>query len=181
MKRILISILLTFGLVSTAYAQTPTAQDLAVGCGLPAVNCTSSIANMTNGTNAASFTSVTITTGNSTYSTAGKQPIFSTPPVYTPDTAYPTPASAKFITGRYGILAAGAPTAAYLTLPQATAQAKTASFGVFNQGSNPLAIVPYPGDTLNVSAAATPFSCTTLKYCECTVLTATNYGCRISG
>lgn len=59
MKKILIALFLTLN-TSIAFAQ-PTAQDLAVGCGLPAVNCTQAIVDLTDGTFPGSFTSITAT------------------------------------------------------------------------------------------------------------------------
>jgi len=47
---------------------------------------------------------------------------------------------------------------------------------VYNQGSNPVAIVPASG-VVNVSAALTPYSCGTLKMCACEGLTTGGYGC----
>ncbi len=177
MKRILSVLLALTLMVSEAKAQT-SGSDIANSCGL-AQSCGTILNGLVNG-GAASFTSATISTGNITFTTSGKQDVYAAPPVITPDTAYPTPAAAKFLTGRYNIIAAGAPTAAFVSLPAATTLPNGAlTYGLFNQGSNPVAIVGAPSDTLNVSAAATPFSCTTLKYCECTRLTTTNWGCTL--
>lgn len=95
--------------------------------------------------------------------------------VITPETSVPTPSAGNTLTNRNTIVAAGAPTAAFVVLPAATASVGR-KYTVFNQGSNPVAIVPQTG-VINVSAALTPFACTTLKECECTGLTTGVYGC----
>lgn len=95
--------------------------------------------------------------------------------VITPSTGVPTPAAGNTLTNRYTILAAGAPTAAFVVLPVATTSVGR-SWTVYNQGSNPLAIVPQTG-VINVSAALTPFSCTTLKECKCTGIATGTFGC----
>jgi hypothetical protein len=59
MRKILIAILLALN-TSVAFAQ-PTAQDLAVGCGLPAVNCTQAIVDLTDGTFNGIFPSLSAT------------------------------------------------------------------------------------------------------------------------
>ena len=95
--------------------------------------------------------------------------------VMTPSTAVPTPAAGNTLSEVNTIIAAGAPTAAFVVLPVATASVGK-TYRVFNQGSNPVAIVPQTG-VVNVSAALTPFACTTLKECECTGLTTGVFGC----
>jgi hypothetical protein len=76
--------------------------------------------------------------------------------VITPATAATAVAAAP-ITARHNVIAAGAPTAAFVQLPAVTANVGK-QISVFNQGSNPVAIVPSTG-VINVSAALTPFSC----------------------
>lgn len=107
-------------------------------------------------------------------STAGIQ--YPAAVVITPSTSFPTPAAGDTLTNRLTILAAGAPTAAFVELPRATASVGK-TYQVFNQGSNPLAIVPQSGDTQGVAAAATPFFCTTLKTCDCTGITTSGFQC----
>lgn len=100
---------------------------------------------------------------------------FAAAAVITPSTSFPTPTAGNTLSKRHTILAAGAPTAAYVALP-VTASNVGKTFKVYNQGSNPLAIVPQTG-TVNVSAALTPYSCSTLQECTCTALTSANWGC----
>jgi len=95
--------------------------------------------------------------------------------VMTPSTSSITPAAGFTLSERNTIIAAGAPTAAFVVLPAATSSVGK-RFTLFNQGSNPVAIVPQTG-AINVSAALTPFSCTTLKECQCTGLTTGVFGC----
>lgn len=102
--------------------------------------------------------------------------VFPSASVITPSTSFPTPAAGDTLANRNTIIAAGAPTAAFVELPLATvAVGKT--YSLYNQGSNPVAIVPISGNTQGVAAAATPFSCTTLKSCDCTALTTSNWMC----
>ncbi len=120
----------------------------------------------------------TMTAGDTVYSTAGKQPSFPAAAIITPSTSFPTPAAGDTLTQRLTIVAAGAPTATFVELPLATAViGKT--FTVFNQSSNPAAIVPISGNTQGVAVAATPFACTTLKSCDCTALSSTNWMCGV--
>jgi hypothetical protein len=182
MKRI-ISILIALILsVSEARAQTTpfSGTDFANTCGLSqtcGANLSSAASNVynTQGTPAA------IATGSSINIQSGFQAVYPLPAILTPSTSYPTPASAAgAISARYNIVASSGPTAMFVVYPQATTlPANVRAFGIFNQSANPVALVPYPGDTFNALAAATPFSCTTLKYCECLKLTATNWGCTI--
>lgn len=113
---------------------------------------------------------------DTTYTANGAGPKFPAASVITPDTAYPTPNAGSTLLNRVTILAAGAPTAAFVNLP-ATAAVVGEEYKIYNQGSNPLAIVPQPLSLINVSAAATPFSCTTLKECNCVALSTTTWGC----
>lgn len=110
-----------------------------------------------------------------TFASGGYQPKFPAASVITPSTSFPTPSAGNTLSNRTTILAAGAPTAAYVALPVITANVGK-SYTVYSQGSNPLAIVPQTG-AVNVSAALTPFSCTTLKECKCTGLTTGVWGC----
>jgi hypothetical protein len=107
--------------------------------------------------------------------TGTAQPKFPAAPVITPATAATAVAAAP-LTRRNSILAAGAPTAAFVALPAATAVVGE-SYTIYNQGSNPLQIVPGAGNTANVAGATTPFACATAKECECVGLTSTNFGC----
>lgn len=93
--------------------------------------------------------------------------------VITPSVTYA--ASLGNLTARHNIIAAGAPTSAFVALPAITANVGK-EIKVYNQGSNPVAIVPSTG-VINVSAALTPFSCTTLKACQCVGLTTGVWGC----
>lgn len=109
------------------------------------------------------------------YAAGGFQDKFPAAAVMTPSTSSVTPAAGYTLSERNTIIAAGAPTAAFVVLPVATTSVGK-RFTLFNQGSNPVAIVPQTG-VINVSAALTPFSCTTLKECECTGLTTGVFGC----
>lgn len=103
---------------------------------------------------------------------------FPLPAVLTPQTSYPTPASATILTARIGIIAAAAPTAAYITLPQATGIPATAQDRILlSLSANPVALVPYPGDTINSAAAATPYACAAGKKCVCTKTGAASWYC----
>jgi hypothetical protein len=97
-------------------------------------------------------------------------------PIMTPDTAFPTPGSGSDLVAKVSIMAAGAPTAAFVQLPLATA-AVGETYQVANRSSNPVAIVPISGNTQGVAAAATPFACTTLKMCDCTAVSTSNWQC----
>lgn len=175
MKKYLIFILSLF-IGTNVWAQAFTADQLANGCGLPAQNCTQTIVDGLGQTTpvAGKFSSIT-NSGDTALTGATSQVIFPAASVITPSTSVPTPAAGNTLSGRYTILAAGAPTAAYVVLPVATASVGK-TYTIFNQGSNPLAIVPQTG-VINVSAALTPFSCTTLKQCQCTGLTTGVFGC----
>ena len=106
---------------------------------------------------------------------AGIQPKFPAAAVITPSTSVPTPSAGNTLSNRRTIVAAGAPTAAFVVLPRAT-EVVGETFTVLNQGSNPVAIVPQTG-SINVSGALTPFPCTTLKECQCTGLTNSTFSC----
>lgn len=106
---------------------------------------------------------------------SGIQMLYPAAAVITPDTAVPTPSAGNTLTNANTILAAGAPTAAFVMLPAATLSVGK-TYRVYNQGSNPLAIVPVTG-VINVSGALTPFSCTTIKECECRGITTGVWGC----
>lgn len=116
--------------------------------------------------------------GNLSFPTTTTNIAFPAAAVVTPATSFPTPGGAGGITYRNSIVAAGAPTATFVQLPLATISVGK-TFSVFNQSSNPAAIVPISGDTQGVSAAATPFACTTLKTCDCTALTSANWMCGV--
>lgn len=186
MRKLIILLLLVIIVAESAHAQagmpTPpyTGQTISNKCGL-ATDCGSVLVNSDTYMINSQGTIAARATGSSINLQTGFQVNDPLPGVLTPATSYPTPASvAGSISSRYNIVAAGGPTAMFVGFPQATTlPANVKQFGVFNQSSNPVALVPYPGDTFNVSAAATPFSCTTLKYCECLKLTATNWGCTI--
>lgn len=114
-------------------------------------------------------------TGGFAYSSTTANDSYPAAAVITPATSYPTPAAGNTLSRRYTILAAGAPTAAFVALPVATSSIGK-KYTIFNQGSNPLAIAPNTG-SINVDAALTPYSCATLKECECTGLSSTVWGC----
>jgi hypothetical protein len=108
---------------------------------------------------------------------SGAQVAYPVAVVITPATSFPTPsATGSLLVQKHSIIAAGAPTATFVQLPLATASVGK-TYSVFNQASQPAAIVPISGDTQGVSAAATPFICTTLKSCDCTALTSANWMC----
>lgn len=200
MKKILFLILFT-SISTYAFAQV-SARDIANSCGV-AQTCGTKIATIGQnqslipatdnaidlgssskeyrsayiGTSVVVKASGSVTMGaNSTVSYAsGAQPKFIAAAVITPETGVPTPAAGNTLSERHTILAAGAPTAAFVVLPVATSSVGKV-FKIWNQGSNPLAIVPQTG-VINVSGALTPFSCTTLKECTCTGLTTGVFGC----
>lgn len=116
---------------------------------------------------------VSVDTNGMTFTSGLQQPVFSAAAVITPAVTYGAGLGA--LTGRYNILAAGAPTSAFVEIPVPTANVGK-KVTLFNQGSNPVAMVPKAG-VVNVSGALTPFSCTTLKECECTGLTTGVWGC----
>lgn len=181
MKRFLIALLLTLN-TSVAVAQTTpfSPDDIANGCGLPAVNCGSKLSAASMNIYNTQGTPAAVTTGVSIGIQAGFQEVYPLPAVVTPSTAYPTPVSvAGDLTAKYSIIASAGPTAMFVVLPQATGlPANTTSRGIFNLSANPVAIVPYPLDVINASAAATPFSCASAKFCECLKITATTgWGC----
>jgi len=170
------SFILALLLTSNAYAAAPTYQSLANGCGLPnTTECVGAIIdNMSQATpQALTVTSIT-NSGSETFTGTGGI-VYPAAAVITPSTSVPTPAAGNTLSGRFTILAAGAPTAAFVVLPIATSSVGK-TYTVFNQGSNPLAIVPQTG-VVNVSGALTPFSCTTLKQCQCTGITTGVFGC----
>lgn len=109
--------------------------------------------------------------------TSGNQPYFPLPAVITPSTSYPTPNAGDTLSARYSLIAASNPTATFVELPRSTPNAGK-TFSLYHQGTNPVAIVPQSGDSLNATAAGTPFSCTTGKWCDCTTITSGIYACR---
>lgn len=119
---------------------------------------------------------VKVTATDMQFAIAGGQPQYPIAAIITPSTSFPTPNAGDTLTQVNSILAAGAPTAAFVELPAATANVGK-TFTLFNQGSNPGGMVPISGDTVNVAAAATPFSCATGKKCDCTGLINSNWGC----
>lgn len=104
------------------------------------------------------------------------------PGVITPSTTFPTPvgattpAAGDTLTNQIYIVATAAPTAAFLELPVATVQPGVAERQVWNRGANPVAIVAQGSDTINNTAAATAFSCTTGKLCTCRLFAVTGNG-----
>lgn len=100
--------------------------------------------------------------------------------VMTPSTTFPTPPSTPdtgdVLVQHYNVVATAAPTAAFLELPRATPNIGE-DFVVYNQSANPVALVPQSGDTVNLSAAATPFSCATGKLCSCRGFSGTQFVC----
>lgn len=156
---------------ANAHAGAPSYQALANGCGIPNSNdCTKVLVD-----NMAQATPQALKATSVTFVGSGAGPVVPAAGVITPSTSVPTPAVGNTLTQGNTILAAGAPTAAFVVLPLATASVGK-TFTVFNQGSNPLAIVPQTG-VINVSGALTPFSCTTIKECTCTGLTTGVFGC----
>lgn len=103
------------------------------------------------------------------------QPQFVAATVITPSTSSVTPAAGYSLSERRHIIAAGSPTLAIVVLPVATASVGK-TYSLYNQGSNPVAMVPQTG-VVNVSGAMTPFICTTLKECQCSGLTTGVFGC----
>ncbi len=146
MKSKIIFVLLgMLGVVPMTFAQS--GRDLANVCGL-AQGCTATIA-------------------------AGVFPTPQVAMVITPSVTYGPGLGS--MTQKNSIIAAGAPTSAFVELPAVTANVGKA-YILYNQGSNPVAIVPKTG-VINVGGALTPFSCTTLKRCVCDGLTTGVWGC----
>lgn len=167
------SLIIAVALLVTAkaYAAAPSYQALANGCGIPNTDgCAKVLVD-----NMAQATPQALKATTVTLSGSGSNIAFPAAGVITPSTGVPTPAAGNTLSERLTILAAGAPTAAFVVLPVATSSVGK-TFTVWNQGSNPLAIVPQTG-VINVSGALTPFSCTTLKQCQCTGLTTGVFGC----
>lgn len=121
---------------------------------------------------------VTLGTGGSVVATSTSFWKHAAASVITPATTYPTPSAGNTLSNRYTILAAGAPTLAAVVLPLPTVSiGKT--YTLYNQGSNPALIAPNTGAVINVDAALTPYSCATLKECECrnTLATGASWWC----
>lgn len=116
------------------------------------------------------------TSGDVTFQGAGKQPVYPAAAIITPATSFPTPGAGGDLTARFTRIAAGAPTAAFVQLPRATANVGK-TYSVVSLSSNPVAIVPISGDSQGAAAAATPYSCTAGKFCSCTALTTALWGC----
>ena len=121
---------------------------------------------------------VTLGTGGLVVASTTSQWKFGTAAVITPATTYPTPSAGNTLSNRRTILAAGAPTLAAVVLPLPTAGIGR-TYTLYNQGSNPALIAPNTGAVINVDAALTPFSCATLKECECknTLAAGTSWWC----
>lgn len=115
----------------------------------------------------------------------GAQPAYPAPLVITPNTTYPTPAGAgtptngDTLSAKFSLIASTAPTATFVELPRATLiPGFVGGSGVYNQAAaNPVAIVPVSGDSINATAAGTPFACTTGKKCICDKIANTQYLC----
>lgn len=118
---------------------------------------------------------------NSVYTSAGGGPALLAPaPVVTISTTYPTPNATDVLTSRLTLIATAAPTASFVELPKATTLVGITDRSVYNQGASPLAIVPESGDSVNLVAAGTPFSCATGKLCTCrntTIAASAQYIC----
>lgn len=112
-----------------------------------------------------------------TISTTGVDVKYPVAAIVTPQTSYPTPAAGSTLTRKLSIIAAGAPTATFVNLPPASSFAGE-SVVLAGQSSNPVAIVPQGSDTVNASAAATPFSCAAGTMCECRAVTSSKWGCK---
>ncbi len=101
------------------------------------------------------------------------------PPVMTPAVSL-TVAAANSLVERVSLMATASPTLAYVVLPAATSNAGKA-FGVYNKGASPLLILLNGGvaatDAINASAAATPYSCATTKFCDCRTIGTGTYLC----
>lgn len=192
MNKIFIALILAVLSIGTAHAQagfpTPpyTAQGYANGCGLTTGPCSSMLANsssyITNATGtiaaSGSTTNINVTSGYDINMQGVGQVTNPLPSVITPATSYPTHAATTPITARYNIIAAGGPTAMYVLLPTgASLSSNVKTIGIINNASNPVAIVPNSTDTLNIAAAATPYSCATDKYCECSKVAAGAFRC----
>ena len=135
---------------------------------------------VTAATGGASFADISGTTGSLsgdlTFSGAGAGPKFPAPGNITPATSFPTPAGAGQLSARVNLIVAGAPTAAFVQLPAATANVGE-TFNVYSASSNPVAIVPISGDTANAAAAATPYNCAAGKWCDCFATTTGTWVC----
>lgn len=101
------------------------------------------------------------------------------PAVITPMTNL-TPVAGAALSARVSLMATASPTLAYVVLPAATSN-PNAAFGVYNKGASPLLMLLNGGvaatDAINASAAATPYSCATTKFCDCRVIGTGTYLC----
>lgn len=184
MKRIILALVLVCATVSDGVAQ-----DDLMGLGLPGpaaelldqkfrsavttpiVPATDNVTDI--GTAAKQMKKVHVGTNVVFGSAAGPQ--FPAAGVITPSTSYPTPAAGNLLTNQDYMVASGAPTANFVTFPAPTAIVGQ-SRRLHNLSANPVAIVPQ-GGAINAAAALTPYSCATLKECECRVLTTSLIGC----
>lgn len=111
---------------------------------------------------------------------SGKGPKYPAPAAITPATSYPTPPATPGTGSQIGTTlsktVAGNPTATFVQMPAATAiVGKT--FVHSQQGSNPTALVPVNGDSVNALTAGTPYPCPAGKVCTCFGDTTTNIRC----
>jgi len=125
------------------------------------------------GSAALAFRSAYIDTSVTFGSTAG--PVYPAASVITPSTTFPTPSAGNTLSNVNTIVAAAAPTAAYVVLPEATISVGK-TYRVYSLSSNPVAIVPSTG-LINAAAALTPYACSAAATCECRGLSTGAWGC----
>lgn len=95
--------------------------------------------------------------------------------VITPATAA-TAVGAAPLTNHSYIVAAAAPTANFVQLPEASTVLGEVR-RVINTSANPVAIVPASGDSANATGAATPYACSAASTCSCEAATSALWGC----
>jgi hypothetical protein len=109
-----------------------------------------------------------------TFATAGMGENLPAGKVFTPATDLTPVAGARLLSNRLGAVATAAPTAAYVFAQPTASVGKVVR--VYNQGANPLQILPEDG-TINAAAALTPFACTAGKLCTCWGLSSSQMIC----
>jgi hypothetical protein len=106
-----------------------------------------------------------------------QKPTFPASVVLTPAvTAITTPVTAQILSGADSRIVSGSPTLAAVMLPQVTANVGK-SYNLWSYSANPVIIQPQGGDTVNATAALTPYSCAAGKKCTCQGLSTGLWGC----
>lgn len=113
-----------------------------------------------------------LTVGGNVLFTATGQDV-QVPAIITPTTNL-TPVAGARLSNRVAYVVTAAPTAAFVFIQPTLSVGK--SYEVYNQGANPLPIIPEDG-TINLTGALTPYVCATGKYCACTGLSTSLASC----